>query len=71
MNLGDGTVWLAIASLLSVFEITNALDDSEHNTDVVYAMEPGGVALCQSQPFPCRFIPHSEEITKLIESLDI
>ncbi|KIJ23920.1 hypothetical protein M422DRAFT_125498, partial [Sphaerobolus stellatus SS14] len=27
-NLGNGTVWLAIASLLSVFEITNALDDS-------------------------------------------
>ncbi|KIJ49922.1 hypothetical protein M422DRAFT_246291 [Sphaerobolus stellatus SS14] len=70
-NLGDGTVWLAIASLLSVFEITNALDDSGNNINVVYALEPGGVPLCQPQPFPCRFIPRSEETMKFIRSLDI
>lgn len=41
-NLGDATVWLGIASLLSVYNISQAVDEQGHKIDVSEAMKPVG-----------------------------
>jgi hypothetical protein len=39
-HLADPSVWLTVASLLSVFNITHALDEYGRKIDVSYARDP-------------------------------
>jgi hypothetical protein len=39
-HFADAAVWMTVASILSVFDITNALDKHGRKIDVNYASEP-------------------------------
>ncbi|KIJ23922.1 hypothetical protein M422DRAFT_195351, partial [Sphaerobolus stellatus SS14] len=65
-NLGDATVWLAIATLLAVFDISYALDKNGEKIDVTDALDPVGTVLCEPAPFVCKIQPRSEKAEKLV-----
>jgi len=69
--LAEATVWLAIASILSVFNITYAVDEHGNKIDVSHALDPIGMSTIQPGPFRCEILPRSENAENLIHSIDI
>jgi hypothetical protein len=39
-HLADASVWIAVASLLAVFDMTTAVDEYGRDIDVGYALNP-------------------------------
>ncbi|KAF8510098.1 cytochrome P450 [Gautieria morchelliformis] len=65
-HLADASVWLAAASLLSVFNITNALDEYGRKIDVSYARDPTPGFLSHPRPFKCSITPRSKDVETMI-----
>jgi len=62
--LGFSTVWLAIASILACFEISNAADENGDPIipDVQYTQATSVIPL----PFKCTISPRNESVSKLV-----
>jgi len=70
-NLADATLWLTMASLLSAFDISDAVNADGKKIDPSHALEPAGGAICCPKPFSCTIKPRSKEIETLIKALEI
>lgn len=63
------TLWIVVASVLSVYRISRALDESGKPLDPVVAYTSGLIS--HPQPFPCRIVPRSAAARALInQTLD-
>jgi len=69
-NLADSTVWLALASLLSTFDITNSLDPQGRKFDVDQALRLSRRDLFLPQLFSVEITPRSKDIESLIRSTE-
>ncbi|KIJ52427.1 hypothetical protein M422DRAFT_26040 [Sphaerobolus stellatus SS14] len=70
-HLADGTVWLAIVSVLALFNISKARDKNGNEIDVEYAKElSDSTFLSCPKEFPCALKPRSKDAELLIKQLD-
>ncbi|KAF8590889.1 cytochrome P450 [Ramaria rubella] len=65
-NLADASVWIAIASILSAFNLSNAVDEHGHKIDVSFAQEPTPGFTSHPQPFECSITPRSIEVEAMV-----
>ncbi|KAJ7093420.1 cytochrome P450 [Mycena belliarum] len=70
MHLGTSFVWITVASVLSCFNITKALDKNGVATEPSYEQSSGLVSF--PKPFKCSIAPRSPDAAKLIkETTDV
>ncbi|KAF8578222.1 cytochrome P450 [Ramaria rubella] len=65
-NLADASVWIAAASILSVFNLSNAIDENGQKIDLCFALEPVPGFFSHPQPFPCSIKPRSKEAEAMV-----
>ncbi|KAF8505027.1 cytochrome P450 [Hysterangium stoloniferum] len=65
-NLGDASVWIAVASILSVFDISKAVGECGMQIDVSFALDPLPGVVSHPQPFYCSIKPRSPQKAALI-----
>jgi len=70
-HLADASVWIAVASLLAVFDITTATDEHGRAIDVSYAMNPRPGLFLHPQQFACSIRPRSQEVEALVRQTEI
>ncbi|KAF8844010.1 cytochrome P450 [Paxillus ammoniavirescens] len=63
--LAMDSVWIAIASILSVYTIEKAVSDN--GEEITPSVEYTSSLLSRPKPFRCQFVPRSERATQLIE----
>jgi len=61
-HFADATFFIAVASLLSVFNIERGKDGGDKLSDYTFT----GFLISCPDPFPCSFIPRDEDARKLI-----
>jgi len=69
-NLADSTLWLAMASLLSAFDITKPLGAQGRKLEVDQVLRLPRGGLFMPQMFSVSITPRSEEIESLIRALE-
>ncbi|KAF8588233.1 cytochrome P450 [Ramaria rubella] len=69
-HLADASVWITVASVLSVFDISHAVDGNGRKIDVNHALNPRPGFFCHPQPFKCSITPRSTEAEALIRRLE-
>ncbi|KAF8531501.1 cytochrome P450 [Gautieria morchelliformis] len=69
-HFADAFVWVTAASILSVFDITNAVDNYGRKIDVNYARDPASSFLSQPRPFKCSITPRSSAAEAMIMQLE-
>ncbi|KIM43420.1 hypothetical protein M413DRAFT_18002 [Hebeloma cylindrosporum] len=67
-HVGDAQVWISIASILSVFDIRQALDDNGRPIDVKPEFTSG--MICHPLPFKFLMKPRSEQARRLMEQTE-
>ncbi|KAF8531502.1 cytochrome P450 [Gautieria morchelliformis] len=69
-HFADAFVWVTAASILSVFDITNAVDNYGRKIDANYARDPAPSFLSQPRPFKCSITPRSSSAEAMIMQLE-
>lgn len=70
-NLAESSLWLAVASLIAMFDITDAVSEYGRKIDPNYALDPAKSATGRPKPFSCRIRPRSKEIEEFIRSFEL
>ncbi|EIM79474.1 cytochrome P450 [Stereum hirsutum FP-91666 SS1] len=66
-HLANSTIWLAVVSMLSVFDIVKAKDENGDEIDVAVEMEES--TICHPKPFKCEARVRDNRAAALIRSL--
>lgn len=70
-HLAESSVWIIIASVLSLFNVRPATDSDGKDIDVHYAIEPLPGFFCHPQQFPCVITPRSPEVVTLVNQVQL